>query len=189
MIHFQAAVFLLYICIMKIVNLSKHALTVIAVISLVYGLIQFFTLDVTHEKFGDHIIFGTFFSSLFVLTATYRIDWIGRQKINWISFGLFVISLSGLLIMLMNPKNVMALWKPTVASYILLCGFVFFLKLNRKNWSAIVAKAFLSVTTALFLFPLLIQTSDLGYYSISWISLLLTALFSILNLILPEKQG
>jgi len=156
--------------------------------TLVLGLTQLVSLDVTQESFGSHIISGSFFLALFVLSATYRIDWIGRNKINWISFGLFLLSLSGLLIMLLNPKNVMALWKPTAAAYILLCGFVFFLKISGRNWSAITAKILIAATSVLFLLPLLIQTTSRNYYQLSWIFLLGTGLFSILHIFLPEKQ-
>ncbi len=178
----------MYICVMNVLNLSKHGLTALVFASLVLGSVQLYSLDVLEENFGDHIISGTFFLGLFVVLATYRIDWIGRQKINWISMILFLLNLSGLLIMLANPKNVMALWKPTVAAYILLCGFVFYLKINRKNWSAHLAKILLLITAVLFLFPLLIQTTDRAYYQVSWIFLISAGIFSLLQLVLPEKQ-
>lgn len=173
---------------MKILNASKHALTLIFVATLVLGLVQLYKLDVTDENFSKAIIGGIFYLSLAVLLGVYRIHWIGRNKINWISFGLFILTLIGLLLMFVSPKNVMAFWKPTIAAFVLLCGQAYFLRLNRNNWSTWVAKGFLGITSILFLIPLLLETSSRDYYMIAWISLLGTGLFSIIQLFLPEKQ-
>ncbi|XOV68124.1 MAG: hypothetical protein ACFHU9_02915 [Fluviicola sp.] len=173
---------------MKFLSIVKHILTALLLAALVLGLIQLFTLDVSQEKFGDQIISGTFLLSFFVLLATYRIDWIGKQKINWISFLLFILSLAGLLTMLAYPKNVMALWKPTIAAYILLCGFVFFQKITGNNWSTLLARGFLSITAGLFLYPLLIQTTSSAYYQIAGTFLICTGFVSLVNILIPVKK-
>ncbi|MCR9172814.1 MAG: hypothetical protein NXI10_09995 [bacterium] len=174
---------------MRVIRISKLVLSVALLASLTIGLVQFFSLDVADENFGNSIISGTFFLSFFVLCATYRIDWIGKQKINWITLVLFLLTSLGLLFMLISPKNVMALWKPTVAAYVLLSSTVFFYKIQGKNWSGIATKVLLAITSLLFLYPLLIQTTDALFYQVSWYFLLSTGLLAVIHLLLPEKQS
>ncbi len=183
------AAFLLYICDMKIVNLSKHGLTVAFIAAGIIGWIQVYNWDVTEENFGKTILSGIFFLSIAVLMAVYRIHWVGRNKVNWISLGLFVLTFIGLTLMLFYPKNVMAFWKPSVVVFVLLCGYTFFLKLNKKNWSASVAKSLLVLTAGMFLFSLIIETSSPDYYRFSLLLLVVTAFFSLLQLFLPENRG
>lgn len=173
---------------MKGVQIIKHGLTAIALISFTIGLFQWVNLDVTSDTFGNLIISGIFFLALFLTMSVYRIHWIGQRKINWIGLLLFTINVIGLLLMWLNPKNVLALWKPTVATFILLSTYTFYLKIDRKNWSGSLSKVLLLITASLFLFPLFIRTSHPSYYVMLWLTLAITTIFSIIHVFVPEKK-
>lgn len=174
---------------MKAINWFKHAITGIVLITLAIGLVQLIGLDVEEENFGANILSSIFFLFLFIVLAVYRIDWIGRTRLNWLSTLLTLVSISALVIMLLQPKNVMALWKPSLAVFILLVGYTFYMKLDRKNWSAVVAKILLGITSGVFLYPLLVVTRDESYYTVSWYLLLATFLFAAIHAFLPNKQA
>jgi len=174
---------------MKRVSIIKHSLTILSLAALAVGLFDLFTLDVTSDAFGNLILSGIFFLALFLAIAVYRIQWIGRQKINWIALILFALNLLGLLLMWINPKNVMALWKPTVALFILLSTYTFYLKIDRNNLTAAIAKFSLLITACLFLSPLLIKITHPMYFVIVWLSLAATTILTIVHLFLPEKSS
>ncbi|GAB5418493.1 MAG: hypothetical protein Crog4KO_02500 [Crocinitomicaceae bacterium] len=173
---------------MKNLAWIKHGITLFTLGALIVGLIQIFSLNVESENFGNNILSATFFLFVFVVLGVYRINWIGRSKIDVIATILTLTTLTLLLTMLTSPKNVMALWKPSIAVFIVLAGYTFYRKLDRKNWGRILSRTLLVVTCLLFLYPLLIKTGDALFYTISWYFLAATTVFAIVSTVLPEKQ-
>lgn len=169
-------------------SLFKHGLTAVTLCLFIVGLIQLLNLDVSAETFGKTIVSGIFFLSLSITTAIYRIHWINQQKINEITLGLYLLTLSGLLVMFLNPKNIFALWRPTMATFILLSGYILYMKINRRNWGALSAKVLLWITTGLFLYPLVVKTTSADYFGVCGYCLGSVGLFSLIHLFLPEKQ-
>ncbi len=167
----------------------KHGISLLTLGALLAGLIQLFGLNVESENFGNNILSATFFLFVFILLGVYRINWIGRSKMDLVATFLTLTALAMLFIMLASPKNVMALWKPSIAIFIVLVGYTFHVKLDRKNWGRMLSRILLIVTCLLFLYPLLIKTGDAFFYTLSWYFLVATTLFATVSILLPEKHG
>ena len=147
-----------------------------------------FGLDVESETFGKDILTGTYTLFLFVVLTVYRLDWIGRQKHFWLSTLLTLSCVVMLSIMLLYPKNIMALWKPTLAAFTIQAGYIFWSKLSRKNWSLIVARGFIALTCGFLIVPLFSKTGNPDYYSITGYLLLASLVFGVINSLLPENR-
>jgi len=173
---------------MKRENLIKHTLTGLLVISLGLGLFQLTTLDIESESFGPELISGVYFLFLFVILTVYRIDWVGRKKVNWISLFLFVITIALLSVMLVSPKNILALWKYTLVAFVVYSAYIFALKTVGKSWIKWLTRALIIVTASILIYSIMMRTSNPLFYQASWYLLMATGAATLINIFLPYRK-
>ena len=173
---------------MKAFRWGKHSITILTFVFLILGVVTVFNLDVETETFGANILSSTFFLFLFAISAVYRIGCIGRNTVDWIGTSLAVLTATIVTIMWLAPQNVMALWKPTLALYILLIGYTFFRRIKGEHWSGRLTRILLIANCVLLLYPLLIKTGSPFYYTISSYILIATFMVAVTNVLLTSRK-
>lgn len=170
------------------IKLVKHVLTTLILLALIAGIFQIVSLDLESELFGPNLISGSYFLFVFVVLLVYRLNWVGIKKVDWFALLAALTTLGLLSIMLIAPKNILALWKVALTSFILLSSYVLLRKVTGKSVLSWVTRGLLLATCLTLLAALLMRITSPVFYTISWLMIMSAGLLALINLFVPGQS-